>query len=125
GDGNLARTSILYALWKTQGLTLRPWRQDVRVGAVRVGDELLVSLAADEPWTGKVIFDRPRHRAYLKLPMDYPRINQFPEWFTVEAERRYTLNDGRGPARIVTGKALLDGLDVTLRPGEEVRLRVR
>jgi hypothetical protein len=29
GDGNFARTSIMYCLWKTQGITLQPWREDV------------------------------------------------------------------------------------------------
>ena len=27
GDGNSARTSLMYALWKTKGLTIEPWRR--------------------------------------------------------------------------------------------------
>lgn len=34
GDGNFARTSIMYCLWKTQGLTIRNWNEDVVFGAV-------------------------------------------------------------------------------------------
>ncbi len=33
GDGNSARTAMMYALWKTQGASVRPWREDVRLGA--------------------------------------------------------------------------------------------
>lgn len=29
GDGNFARTTIMYCLWKTQGLIIHPWREDV------------------------------------------------------------------------------------------------
>ena len=29
GDGNFARTSLMYALWKSQGACVRPWRNDV------------------------------------------------------------------------------------------------
>ena len=125
GDGNSARTWLLYALWKTQGLTARPWRADLRFGAVRFGDELLIHLAADEPWDGRLIFDVPRHRAYLKLPIDYPRLNQFPEWFTAEAGKQYTVRNLPGDShRELTGRQLRAGVPVTLKPGSAVRLVV-
>jgi hypothetical protein len=127
GDGNFARTSIMYALWRTQGLHVEPWRPDVRVGAVRQGDRLLLTLNADEPWSGRLRFDRPRHQAYLRLPVDYPRINQFPEWFTVETGREYRVSkgtDGRED-REVQGRELIEGLPVELKGGIEVRLTVR
>lgn len=128
GDGNSARTAILYALWKTQGLTVRPWRADVRFGAVRDGDAIHASLRADEPWRGKLLFDRPRHRLSLRLPLDYPRINQFPEWFVAEPGKRYevAVRGGRG-ARPGTyaGEDLAAGLDVALEPGVELRLSIK
>jgi hypothetical protein len=125
GDGNSARTSILYALWKSQGAQVQPWRADVRLGAVRDGDAVLLSVAAGEAWSGRIVFDRPRHRDFLHLPLDYPRINQFPEWFTVESERRYTVRDAvAGTQPVLTGRALQEGLPVELKAGEERRLRV-
>ena len=51
----------MYALWKTQGTSVQPWRADVRFGAVRKGETLTVVLVADEPWKGRLVFDRPRH----------------------------------------------------------------
>jgi len=54
--------------WKTQGVTFQPWREDVRLGAVRVEDGLLVSVRSERPWKGRLTFDRPRHADGLKLP---------------------------------------------------------
>ncbi|MBP9902382.1 MAG: hypothetical protein KBH45_13035 [Verrucomicrobia bacterium] len=124
GDGNFARTSIMYALWKTQGLHAEPWRADVRVGAVLEDGTLYVSLAADQPWTGRICFDRPRHKDYLHLPLDYPRINQFPEWFTVEAGLRYQVKVGRLRPQVLSGRALIDGLEVKLGPATELQIEV-
>ncbi|MCG3200009.1 MAG: hypothetical protein GHCLOJNM_04538 [bacterium] len=92
GDGNSARTAIMYALWKTQGVTLSPWREDIQLGAAR--DEsgaLHVSIKTEWPWTGTIRFDRPRHAEYFHIPSDYARLNQFPEWFVAEPTGRYVL----------------------------------
>jgi hypothetical protein len=126
GDGNFARTSLLYALWKTQGVTVQPWRADVRLGAVQDGGTLHLSLLADQPWEGRVIFDRPRHRLFLRLPLDYPRINQFPEWFTVSPGVRCSVRSARtGAERKLTAEELWAGLPFRLDPGREVRLQVK
>lgn len=125
GDGNSARTSIMYVLWKSQGARVEPWRPDVRIGAVRRGSQLLISLSADQDWKGRLIFDKPRHKLHMKLPMDYPRINQFPEWFTVDAAREYTLRHAAdGGERKVTGEGLIDGIAVEIKGGEELRWAV-
>ena len=125
GDGNSARTGIMYALWKTKGLTVQPWRTDVRFGSVQKGDKVYVSLVAEQPWKGKLVFDRPRHKDFMHLPLDYPRLNQFPEWFTVEAEKRYTVRDvAAGTERTFGGKDLQTGIPLTLEPGTESRLIV-
>lgn len=126
-DGNFARSTLLYALWKTQGATLHPWRDDVQLGATRSENEVLLYLRADRPWSGRLRFDAPRHRTYLHLPFDWPRINQFsPEWTTVEAGGHYTLEDAAtGETRPVSGEDLLAGLPVELAAGEEKRLVLR
>jgi hypothetical protein len=125
GDGNSARTAIMYALWKTQGLTVEPWRAEVRFGAAQEGDVLSVSMVADQPWSGKLVFDKPRHKVQMHLPIDYPRINQFPEWFTPEAEKRYTVRDvATGKETVHSGAQLQQGIPVELKPGEELRLIV-
>jgi hypothetical protein len=43
GDGNFARTTIMYCLWMTQGTYLQPWRSDLEIGAEQKKVEMLVS----------------------------------------------------------------------------------
>ncbi len=92
GDGNFARTAIMYALWKQQGMSVQPWREDLLLGAVRHDGIVDVSLSADAPWKGTLYFDTPRHQTIMNLPIDYPRINQFPEWFTIDATKTYQID---------------------------------
>lgn len=123
GDGNFARTTLLYCLWKTQGVHLRPWRDDLRFGAVRSGDGLFMVLSADKPWTGRIFFDRPRHRDFMHLPLDWPRINQFQEWFAVDADDEYRIHDvDTGSIKILTRGILTNGLPATIEPGDAKRL---
>jgi hypothetical protein len=124
GDGNFARTTIMYCLWKTQGVTVQPWRADLRLGAVRSGDALAVVVSAEQPWEGVLVFDRPRHAENLKLPADWPRINQFPEWFTVLAGKKYQVQSGRDAAQSRTGAQLASGLPLKLAAGGKLELTV-
>ena len=125
GDGNFARTSLMYALWKTQGVTVQPWRADVRFGAVRNGETLLVCLTSDQAWKGQVVFDRPRHKLNMHLPLDYPRINQFPEWFTVQADADYQFTTDEGQPQTLKGAELAKGVPVELQPGQMCFIDVR
>ena len=125
-DGNFARTSILYSLWKTQGVTVRPWSEDVAVGAVQAEGGLWMTITAKKSWSGRLFFDRPRHRIVMGLPMDWPRVNQLPEWFVVDAARRYTLTGNLpSPPRQYTGQQLGEGIELALTAGETRRLHVR
>ncbi len=125
GDGNFARTTIMYCLWKTQGITIRPWREDVVFGAVQRDGTLYLSIRAGKDWTGQILFDGPRHRENMRLPIDYPRINQFPEWFTVQSDQRYEWVDEAGSVRETkAGRSLREGVPVSLRAGVEQRIEV-
>jgi hypothetical protein len=126
GDGNFARTTIMYCLWKTQGVTLQPWRDDVILGAVCTAGGVKIALAAAQPWQGRLVFDTPRHKTFLHLPLDWPRINQFPEWFTVQAERSYIVQDQTSNSQTArTGHQLQAGLDITLDAKAEKCLIIR
>ncbi len=126
GDGNFARTTIMYCLWKTKGMTIRPWREDVVFGAVQEDNVLKISIRAEKQWQGKILFDTPRHKTVMKMPLDWPRINQFPEWFTVEGEKRYMVHDLTSDSKsIYTGKQLRGGISINLQPGTERRLIVQ
>jgi len=121
GDGNFARTAIMYSLWKTQGATVQPWRSNVVLGAEKTENETYFVLAAENVWEGKLVFDAPRHKTILHLPIDYPRINQFPEWFTAEEGKEYSLvSSQKNLSGNFTGKQLTDGLPVKIKKGENL-----
>ncbi|UCH64326.1 MAG: hypothetical protein JSU77_12515 [Fidelibacterota bacterium] len=125
GDGNFARTTLMYCLWKTKGVTIRPWREDVVFGAVQEGDVLKVSIRAEKEWEGTILFDAPRHRTNMNLPLDWPRINQFPEWYTVDSETIYAVHDLTADSKATyTGRQLSEGIAIRLQPGIEHRLVV-
>jgi hypothetical protein len=111
-DGNWNRTALLYALYKTQGCFLDGWRDGVRLGAHRVGDRLYVSLDSAQPWRGRLRFDFARHRRVMNLPRNYPRVNEWPEWYTVDENTLYAVRDAGGGEQILTGSDLKDGLEV-------------
>ncbi|MGI9542003.1 MAG: hypothetical protein ACR2MX_02025, partial [Cyclobacteriaceae bacterium] len=125
GDGNFARTSLMYCFWKTQGTYLKPWRPDLKWGSVARDEGILLVIEAEKDWAGKLYFDQPRHKSYLNLPIDYPRINQFPEWFVVEPEESYTIEYvDVGTTRAYQGNELIEGIDLELEKGERLVLRV-
>lgn len=125
GDGNFARTSIMYSLWKTCGVSAHPWREDLRIGAVQVADTLYLILSSSKAWKGQLKFDAPRHRTHFNLPIDWPRINQFPEWFTVEHEKLYSITKpDEDYAQSFSGDELSRGLLMSLADGEYLRLKI-
>jgi hypothetical protein len=112
GDGNWSRTLLLYALWKTQGTYLDGWREGVKLGAVRDGDRLLVSLEAPSDWKGRLRFDYARHRRSLNFRHNYVRLNEWPEWFTVDENTLYRVTAGSGRETLHLGSELKDGIEV-------------
>ncbi len=119
GDGNAARTALMYALWKTQGVTVAPWRDDVQLGAVLDAEGALhILLEAQWLWHGTLHVERPRHREHLRLPLDYPRINQFPEWFIAPRDAMFTVQVDDEAPRPVLGDQIWN-LPFTVEPGRK------
>lgn len=125
-ESNGVRTVLQHALMHTRGTLARPWRQDLRLGASESADGLTVVLKADQPWSGRLVFDKPRHRVEMGFEKDWPRMNTMPEWFTADAEAEYVVEDlGSGTRTTHRGTELHAGLNLELQPGVEKRLRVR
>jgi hypothetical protein len=125
GDGNFARTTIMYCLWKTQGAWMMPWRNDLQIGGVTKDGKLYLTVSASKDWSGKVYFDRKRHSEYMHLPIDWPRINQFPEYFTVEKEKTYSIRPDKGKNEIIiSGEELRNGFPVSVKGGKVIKLIV-
>jgi hypothetical protein len=125
GDGNFARTSLMYAFYKTRGSYCIPWRKDLLLAAEKTGDGLEIYLKAKKAWSGNLCFDPARHSHFLGMNTDYPRINAFPEWFTVEPLEVYLVEQKGAKAIPVLGDNLIRGYPVTLKPGRAVRITVR
>ena len=115
GDGNFARTTIMYNLWKSKGAYVKPWREDLKLGAEQKGDSLLITVQSDQPWEGKLFFDYERYKENMKLPIDWPRINQFPQWFSVNKDQEYNLVEIElGSNKTEKGEQLIKGVGMDL-----------
>ena len=125
-EANGVRTVLMHALMHTQGVIARPWQKGLQLGAARTSDGLVIVMKSDKPWSGRLCFDIPRHREYMGFAQDWPRMNTLPEWFTVEAAQKYTIQDLESGSKTTrTGKELHDGMDVSLSAGVEKRLVIR
>ena len=125
GDGNFARTALMYGLWKTQGARVSPWNDQLRLGAATCEKGTYFVLSSKADWEGKLIFDQKRHKNILNLPLDYPRINQFPEWFTLEPKVKYRISASqKNLSASYSGEHLMEGVGVKLSKGETLKILV-
>ncbi|MBS1826441.1 MAG: hypothetical protein JST93_14075 [Acidobacteria bacterium] len=113
GEGNFNRTAMLYALMKSQGVRPEEWKPGIRVGAVRDEKRLLLSLQSPQPV--KLQFDYARHRRVLNLDRNYVRLNEFPEWYTVDENTLYRVR-ATTSEQTYLGSQLIAG--ITMTPGE-------
>ena len=126
GDGNFARTALMYGLWKTQGARLSPWNPSLRIGAASFERGTYFLLSAQTNWEGKLVFDPIRHKTVLNLPVDYPRINQFPEWFTADPQVRYSIRSSDSKlSDNYSGASLLNGIPLKLNAGERLIIEIQ
>lgn len=108
GEGNFNRTLLLYVMWKTQGILPDPWQPGLELGATRAGQKLLVFL--NQP--ARVRFDFARHRLIIGFRKNYARLNEFPEWYTVEPTWLYRLREANGREQVVLGAELIRGIQL-------------
>ena len=100
-------------------------REDIVFGATLENGILYISLEAEADWEGTLQFGDERHKTILKLPLDYPRINQFPEWYTVSPDKEYEVSQGNSRrSKVYSGEELAKGLAIKLEPGELLRIKV-
>ena len=126
GDGNFARTPIMYCFWKTQGLTISPLRDDIIIGAVYKNNELFILIKSEGEWKGKILFDPKRYKNILKLPIDYPRINQFPQWYIIKPQIQYKVKNFTTNSTIrYEGSFLEKGIFIELNPNNTYRLKFK
>jgi hypothetical protein len=108
---------MLYALMQSQGARPDHWRSGMRLGAVRDGDRLHLSVVSPSPVT--IRFDYARHRRVLNFDRNYVRLNEFPEWFVVDENRLYRLRKADSTGDLIRlGAELIAGVE--LAPGDWV-----
>jgi hypothetical protein len=126
GDGNFARTTIMYCLWKTQGTYINPWRNDVEIGAVQEDSLLYLTISARTDWDGRLMFDKKRHSEFMHLPLDWPRINQFPEYFIADKDKIYEIEtDKNALIQVMQGEELQKGYPVKVIKGICLKLIIK
>jgi hypothetical protein len=124
GDGNTIRTLLMFALWKSQGVRVEPWRPDLKLGAVSDGTRLLITIASDAPWSGSLVFDYPRHRVHWGMRENYPRLNEWPEWYVVEDDSRYFVSKDGTAKTVRIGAELRQGLGLEVTAGKPMIVEV-
>ena len=125
GDGNFARTSIMYALWKTKGLRIDNWREDLQIGAEMKENRLFIVIKAKKDWKGNIYFDHQRSKEIMKLPFDWPRINQFPEWYTVKKGSQYNVMlQTEAKKEKWSAEKLMEGLTINIQGGKIFKIIV-
>jgi hypothetical protein len=108
----------------SQGVRGVPSAEGVGLGGVQRRGELLLTVRADAPWEGRLLFDRPRNE-YPTATIDWARLNEMPQWFVVRPEREYSVAvEGAEPATM-PGSRLIEGLHVRVGRSAELKIRVR
>ena len=109
GEGNFNRTALLYAYMKSQGVRPRDWatRRPSRRGPPTAS----AVPAPRVPGDRAVQFDFARHRRVLNLEQNYVRLNEFPEWYTVDENTLYELKNGS--TRLMRlGSEMIEGIQM-------------
>ena len=64
-----------------------------------------------------------RDKTILGLPIDYPRINEFPEWFILNPNLKYRIiSSDKNLSGIYNGEKLLNGLPLKLSAGAMLKI---
>jgi hypothetical protein len=60
----------------------------------------------------------------MHFPVDYPRINQFQQWYTLDISKNYSVKIGNQTPMNREGKILASGLTVNVKPNETLYISI-
>lgn len=123
-DGSYGRMCCMYVSYLAQGVRPEPWASDLELSGSVTGDTLTLTVYSVDGWTGALIFDYARHSINLGLVENYPRLNEWPEWYTVTAATNYSVSVDGGEAQTQTGAELITGFALAVSAGETVTVVV-
>jgi len=115
-DGSTGRCLCTHMMVCSRGVRHEPFQEGLQIGGMPFGDGLVLSLESEEPYRGKLRFDRPRC-VYPTGTLDWARLNEMPAWFVVEPEKKYIVTLNGSQEMVMLGEKLIDGLSVTVEPG--------
>ena len=121
-DAVLLRSALSYAWFRTAGMAIRPWNENVVYGATVTDDTLYVALRSDEEaWEGRLLFDT----APGGSPAACANSRGFPDWFAIDPDSYYRIEvQGAGGTATWSGSLLRHGLQVDLEPQEACTVRI-
>ena len=115
GDGSFGRTCVLFSNYITKGVRPEPWDEFLELSAEYYETTgLQIKIAHPGAWSGSLIFDYSRHSQNMKLDINYPRVNEYPEWFVVSSSNTYEVSINGGDPATINGSTLLSGLSISL-----------
>ncbi|MEK7406204.1 MAG: hypothetical protein AAB225_13960 [Acidobacteriota bacterium] len=122
-DGSTGRRLVLHMSLASQGVRAIPYAEGLRLGGVEKNGDLFLTLESEAVWSGRLCFDWPRsrHRAAV---IDWARINESPEWFTVRPDVQYRVSVDGAKRAESTGQQLIQGFPANVKPGETRKIRV-
>lgn len=123
-DGSTGRTLCLHMMLASAGVRAVPFQEGLRLGAVVRDGELLLRVASEAGYRGRLCFDSPR-TPRAATPIDWARINEMPGWYVVEPGSRYQLRLDAAAAQQVDGRQLAEGWPIELPPGGATKVVVR
>ncbi len=122
-DGSTMRRLALHMNLALQGVRTIPYTEKLRLGGFEKNGQLFLHAESEAPWTGRLCFDWPRSE-YKAAKIDWARINEMQEWYTVRPQLRYDVAvDGERPITL-SGKQLIDGFPIELKPGRVRRIHI-
>lgn len=122
-DGNFTRTVLLIALMKTAGVRFAPWDSKIIFGSYQENDVLYVAVQANTKAVGRLRFDNQRWSEWLHLPMNLPRVNEWPVWWAAQPKATYQVEVTNEQGEKIdsstrTGAELIAGIPMGLSPGQ-------
>ena len=100
------------------------WEYYNLTSAVPLGKGLVLTLQSEAAYKGRLRFDGPRC-VYPTGSLDWARLNEMPAWFVVQPAEEYVVGLDGDTEKTVLGRELIDGVSVTVEPGEVRIIRVR
>jgi hypothetical protein len=122
-DGSTGRCLCTHMMACSRGVRHEPFQEGLRIGGMPLGKGLVLTLQSEAAYQGRLRFDGPRC-VYPTGSLDWARLNEMPGWFVVQPAEEYIVSLEGDTEQTVLGRELIDGVSVTVEPGEVRVVRV-